>query len=84
MQVERSSTVATRRVLAVAVGEAQFSTLDENEREAAHALIDAQIAERVASERFGPAARAAGHTTVSLDENGRLIEIRAEGASRRR
>ena len=44
MQVERSGTVATRKVLAVAAGEAQFSTLDSEERELAHALIDAQIA----------------------------------------
>jgi hypothetical protein len=83
MQVERSGSVATRRVLAVAAGEAQFSTLDGDEREAAHALIDAQIAERAASERFGPAARAAGHTTVSLDEDGHLIELTAGGTTRR-
>ena len=45
--------------------------------------VDAQIAERVASQRFGPAARAAGRTTVSLDEGGNLIEITAEGTTRR-
>lgn len=83
MQVERSGTIATRKVLAVATGEAQFLTLDPQERETAHALIDAQIAERVASQRFGSAARAAGHTTVSLDDDGNLIEITAEGTNRR-
>jgi hypothetical protein len=83
MQVERSGTVATRKVLAVAAGEQQFSTLAPEERETAHALIDAQIAERAASQRFGPAARAAGHTTVSLDDDGNLIEITAEGTTRR-
>jgi hypothetical protein len=83
MQVERSATIATRRVRVVAAGEAQFSTLEEDEREVAHALIDAQIAERAARERFGPAARAAGHLTVSLDEEGHLIEITAEGTTRR-
>jgi hypothetical protein len=83
MQVERSGTVATRRVLAVAAGEAQFSTLDAQERETAHALIDAEIAERAAGQRFGPAARAAGHTTVSLDADGDLVEIAADGTTRR-
>jgi len=83
MQVERSGTVATRKVLAVAAGELQFSTLAADEREAAHALIDAEIAERAAGQRFGPAARAAGHATVSLDDHGNLTEITAEGTTRR-
>jgi deoxyxylulose-5-phosphate synthase len=83
MQIERSGTVTTRRVLAVAAGEAQFSTLDSHGRETAHALIDAQIAEQAAIGRFGPAARAAGHRTVSLDDDGNLIEITAEGTTRR-
>jgi hypothetical protein len=84
MQVERSGSVTTRKVLAVAAGQAQFSTLDPGEREAAHALVDAEIAEREAGQRFGPAARAAGHTTVSLDDDGNLVEITAEGTTRRR
>ncbi len=83
MQIERSGAVATRRVLAVAAGEAQFSTLGPDERGTAHALVDAEIAERVARQRFGPAARAAGHTTVSIDGDGRLVEISAEGTTRR-
>ncbi len=82
MQVERSGTIATRKVLAVAAGEAQFSTLDPEERATAHALIDARIADRAASQRFGPAARAAGHTTVSLDDDGNLVEITAKGTTR--
>lgn len=83
MQVERAGTVATRKVLLVAAGKAQFSTLDPQERETAHALIDAQIADQAANQRFGPAARAAGHTTVSLDDGGNLVEITAEGTTRR-
>jgi hypothetical protein len=82
MQVERSGSLAHRRVLAVAAGQEQFSGLDTEERVAAHALVDAQIAERAAAERFGPAARAAGHTTVSIDDEGRLVEISPGGARR--
>lgn len=82
MQVERSGSLASRRVLAVAAGHEQFSSLDTDERLAAHALIDARIAERVSAERFGAAGRAAGQTTVSLDDEGRLIEISPGGTRR--
>ena len=83
MQVDRATSVAKRRVLAVIVGEAQFSTLGQDERTVAHATIDARIAERAAKERFGPAARKAGQVTVSLDDDGNLVEI-APDCSRRR
>jgi hypothetical protein len=76
MQVERSGSLA-------AAGEAQFSTLSAEERTAAHAIIDAQIAEQVAQQRFGSAARTAGQVTVSLDVDGQLVEI-APGGRRRR
>ena len=84
MQVERSSTLASRRVLAVAAGEAQFAGLSPDERTAAHALIDAGIAELVADIRFGPSARSAGQVTVSVDDDGHLVEIAPDGTSRRR
>ncbi|HEY9557000.1 MAG TPA: hypothetical protein VIR58_19870 [Acidimicrobiales bacterium] len=83
MQVERSGSVASRRMLAVAAGDAQLSSLTPPERTAAHALIDAGIAERAARERFGRAARTAGQTTVSLDDDGNLIEIAPDGSRRR-
>lgn len=82
MQVERSGSIANRRVLAVATGEAQFSSLTDEERVAAHAMVDARISELAASQSFGPAARAEGHSTVSLDEDGNLIEIAADGSRR--
>lgn len=84
MQVERSGSIANRRVLAVAAGEASFSTLDDDERTVAHAIIDAGIAERAAKHRFGPDARAAGNTTVALDEDGSVIEIAPGGERIRR
>jgi len=83
MQIERSGTLANRRVLAVAAGEEQFSTLTPEERVAAHAIIDARISERVVKERFGAAARLAGQTTVSLDDEGNLVEITPDGSRRR-
>lgn len=82
MQVERSWSVANRRVLAAAAGDAQFSTLTPEERTTAHAMVDASIAERAAKQRFGPAARRAGPTTVSIDDDGNLIEIAPDGCRR--
>ena len=82
MQVERSTSAAGRRVLAVVAGEAQFSTLTPQERTVAHATIDARIAERVAEQRFGPAARKAGRVTVSIDDDGTLVEIASDGSRR--
>lgn len=82
MQVERSGSVATRRVLAVSTGEAQFSSLTDDERVVAHARVDARISELAANQSFGAAARAEGHSTVSLDEHGNLIEIAADGSRR--
>ena len=82
MQVERSASATSRQVLAVVAGDAQFSTLALEERAVAHATIDARIAERVAELRFGLAARKAGQVTVSIDENGALIEIAPDGGRR--
>jgi len=82
MQVERSASATSRQVLSVVAGDAQFSTLTEDERTVAHATIDARIAARVAAQRFGPAARKAGHVTVSIDDDGTLIEIAPDGGRR--
>lgn len=82
MQLERSTSLAHRRILAVVAGEAQFSTLTPPERTAAHAMIDARIAERAADQRFGPSVRKAGQTTVSMDDDGNLVEITPHGDRR--
>jgi len=82
MHIERSGSVTSRSVLAAATGHAQFSALTPSERATAHALIDARIAERVAAQRFGPDARTAGTTTVSLTDDGELIEITPDGQRR--
>lgn len=82
MQVERSASAEGRRALAVAAGTEQFSALSPRERSIAHATIDARLAERVSRERFGPAARKAGQATVSLDDDGTLVEIGPDGTRR--
>ena len=83
MQFERDATAHHRRLMEVVIGEAQFSDLDSDERRIAHALIDANIARAAVSQRFGPSGRRSGQRTVSLDDDGNLIEITADGTTRR-
>lgn len=82
MQVERSGSLANRRVLAVAAGREQFSALTGEERVAAHALVDARISELAAAQSFGATTRDEGYPTVSLDEDGNLVEIGPDGSRR--
>ncbi len=82
MQLERAASVDSRRVLAAVAGESQFASLSPEERAAAHATVDAQMAERVAGARFGTEARKDGVKTVSIDEHGTLIEISPDGSRR--
>ncbi len=82
MLVDRSGSVANRRLLGVISGQGQFSSLDGDERDIAHALVDARIAELAAAQSFGPAARADGQTTVSVDDDGNLIAIAPDGTRR--
>ncbi|MEX2620526.1 MAG: hypothetical protein WD250_09930 [Egibacteraceae bacterium] len=82
MQVERAGSVANRRIMAAAQGRAPFSQLTDPERTAAHALVDARIGELAASQSFGAAARSQGYATVSVDDDGTLIEIAADGTRR--
>jgi hypothetical protein len=83
MQVERATSLEGRRLRAVIAGEAPFSSLATEERIAVHATMDARIAERVAQQRFGAAARKAGQVAVSIDDDGTLVEIAADGTHRR-
>lgn len=79
MQVERSASATSRRVLAVVAGDAQFSSLSPEERVIAHSSIDAAMAERAATVRFGPEARRADRSTVSLDDAGNVVRIDPDG-----
>jgi hypothetical protein len=83
MQFERDATANHRRIIDAVSGGAQFSHLSSDERDVAHALVDANIARRVAVERFGAVRRRSGGRTVSLDDDGNLIEIAADGTTRR-
>lgn len=79
MLVDRSTTAECRRVQSAITGDEQFSALSAEERTVAHGAIDTAIAARVASARFGVEARRAGQVTVSIDDDGNLIEIAPDG-----
>lgn len=83
MHIERAASLNTRRMLAAADGTGQFAELTVEERETAHALVDTAIAERVVAADFGGAARAGGQTTVSLNEDGQLVQIAPDGTRTR-
>jgi len=83
MHVERAGSTGHRRVLDAIAGRAQFSALTRDERTLAHGQVDARIAELAAAQSFGAAERAAtGHATVSLDDDGTLVEIAPDGTRR--
>jgi hypothetical protein len=71
-----------RLIIDAVASDAQFSELNGDEANIAHALIDANIARRAASERFGAARRRSGQRTVSLDDDGNLTETAADGTTR--
>ena len=80
MHLDRSTTAESRRVQSVITGHDQFSSLTASERAVAHASVDTAIASLVAAARFGPDARKAGRITVSIDDEGNLIEIAPDGS----
>lgn len=67
-----------RRIDAVLAGTLPMSVLRPDEREVVNAELDAAITSRAQSTPLG---KAAGGTTVALDDDGRLVEYRPDGTS---
>lgn len=67
-----------RRIEAVLAGTLPMSALRPDEREVVNAELDAAITSRAQSTPLG---KAAGGTTVALDDEGRLVEYRPDGTS---
>ena len=67
-----------RRIEAVLAGTLPMSALRPDERDVVNAELDATITSRAQSTPLG---KAAGGTTVALDEEGRLVEYRPDGTS---
>jgi hypothetical protein len=67
------------RVESAIAGTLAMKDLTEAERADMNARLDATIQAAVAATDFGAALAAAGMTTVSLEEHGRMVERRPNG-----
>jgi hypothetical protein len=70
-----------RRIDAVLAGTLPMSALRSDERTVVNAELDAAIAEKAQATPFGKLLTARGVTTVALDDEGRLVEYRADGTT---
>jgi hypothetical protein len=82
-RVTAATGVDQRRLDRVVSGEAQFAELTDAERVIAHARIDVAIEQRAAQTPLGELARLEGVTTVTMDDDGRLVKISPDGTTRR-
>jgi hypothetical protein len=74
-------TASRRRIDAVLAGALPMSALRADERTVVNAELDARIVEKAHATALGHVVAARGVTTVALDEDGRLVEYRADGTS---
>lgn len=74
-------TASRRRIEAVLAGTLSMAALSDEERAAAHAELDASIQQHAVTTSYGDLLAAEGITTVALDDDGTLVEYRADGSS---
>ena len=78
--ISMNETATRRRVDAVIAGELPLEGLTEHERLVANVDLDVKIQQRAASLSFADQLAAEGMTTVSLAEDGSLVERRPDGS----
>ena len=78
--ISMNETATRRRVDAVLAGELPLEGLTEHERLVANVDLDVKIQQRAASLSFADQLAAEGMTTVSLAEDGSLVERRPDGS----
>jgi hypothetical protein len=79
--VSSRQSAARRRVEAALAGELELAELSDEEGVVFNAEITAAIEENVANSDYGRELAKRGVTTVALDENGQIVEYRADGHS---
>jgi hypothetical protein len=79
--VSSRHSAARRRVGAALDGELDVTELSEEEGVVFNAEISAAIQESLADDDYGQALAARGVTTVSLNEDGKIVEQRPDGSS---
>ncbi len=78
--ISMNETATRRRVDAVLAGELPLEGLTEHERLVVNVDLDVKIQQRAASLSFADQLAAEGMTTVSLAEDGSLVERRPDGS----
>ncbi len=78
-EVTSHQSAARRRIESVLTGRAPMSGLTDDERLVLNAEIDAEIDVRMSTTDFGATLDARGISTVSLDEDGRLVQHLPDG-----
>ncbi len=79
--VSQQASASRRRIDAVLAGTLPRAALRLDERTIVDAELDAAITATAQATAFGDALAARGVTTVALDDDGALIEHRADGTS---
>jgi hypothetical protein len=79
--VSTQQTVSRRRVEAALAGTLPMTELTDEEGVVFNAEIDASIDETIERTDFGELLASRGITTVSLDEEGNLVEYRPDGST---
>lgn len=77
--VSSRESAARRRVEAALAGELEVTELSDEEGVVFNAEITAAIEENLASSNYGNVLAQRGVTTVSLDDNGQIVEHRPDG-----
>ncbi len=79
--VSMRDVVVQRRIEAALAGDLPLSDLPAHERGVVNAELDAAIESHARTASYGDLLAAEGITTVSLDDEGRLIEHRPDGTT---
>ncbi len=80
MYFDRQTSAARRRIARAVSGETALAELDDDERVAANALIDASISAAANGTSFADRLAARGVTTVVLDDEGRMVRRKPDGS----
>ena len=81
MYFDRLTSASRRRIQRAIAGESPLGDLDENERVAANAAIDAGISAAANEMSFADRLAARGITTVVMDDEGRMVRRHPDGST---
>jgi hypothetical protein len=81
MYFDRQTSAARRRIERAVAGEVPLRDLDDDERVAANALINASISAAANGTSFADRLAARGVTTVVLDDEGRMVRRHPDGTT---